>query len=149
VSKFETNARIILTNPHHWQELKEGSDLPLNCHFGDDATRKTVRAMIAVMEQSLLVNKNPELRARKIISRFVRQPDMKKVLDVWVQDSFKWDKKQMMVLLQVSWLFLVDVVCVVSRSYVRCFISVSFRWLRTSGLPLGCTKTSATRILWT
>jgi hypothetical protein len=76
--------------------------LPLNCNFGDDATRKTVRAMIAVMEQSLILNKNPELRARKIISRFVRQPDMKKVLDVWVQDSFKWDKKQMMVLLQVS-----------------------------------------------
>jgi hypothetical protein len=71
--------------------------------------------MIAVMEQSLLVNKNPELRTRKIVESFVRQPDMKKVLDVWVQDSCKWDKKQMMVLLQVSWLFLIDVVFVVSR----------------------------------
>jgi hypothetical protein len=34
-------------------------------------------------------------------------------------------------------------------SYVRSFIAVSFRWSRTSEMPLGCTKTSATSNLWT
>ena len=62
---------------------------------------RLVKAMIEAMEKSLLANKNPELRARQIVSKLVVQPDMKKLLDAWVVDSFKWDAKQMEVLFQV------------------------------------------------
>jgi hypothetical protein len=79
--------------------MKERKDAP---HFGYDATRKTVRAMLDAMEKSLIANKNPELRARQIVSKLVVQPDMKKLLDAWVVDSFKWDPKQMEVLFQVQ-----------------------------------------------
>jgi hypothetical protein len=48
--------------------MKERKDAP---HFGYDATRKTVKAMIDAMEKSLIANKNPELRARQIVSKLV------------------------------------------------------------------------------
>jgi hypothetical protein len=80
---------------------QESKEQDLKFTFGPDASRKSVRAMIAAMESSLIANKDPERRARQIISQFVDHPDMKKLLHAWVEDSFKWDRKQMEVLMQV------------------------------------------------
>jgi hypothetical protein len=63
---------------------QESKEQDLKFTFGPDASRKSVRAMIAAMESSLIA------RARQIISQFVDHPDMK-----------KWDRKQMEVLMQV------------------------------------------------
>ena len=49
----------------------------------------------------MIANKDPERRARQIISQFVGHPDMKKLLDAWVSDSYMWDPKQMKVLMEV------------------------------------------------
>jgi hypothetical protein len=89
--------------------------------------------MIEAMEKSLIANKNPELRARQIVSKFVVQPDMKKMLDAWVVDSFKWDPKQMEVLFQVrlcasAQYLLIDVLCPCAVSRVCHYFCSFSRW---------------------
>jgi hypothetical protein len=62
--------------------------------FGYVATQAAVQSMIRELEQSLIKDRAPEVRARAIIAQFVKQPDVKKVLDDLVEHTLMFEPKQ-------------------------------------------------------
>ena len=70
-----------------------GVDMSIAPMFGLRSVQSTVEKMIEVLEETLIIRRQPEYRAQAVLEQFLDHPDLKKVIAGLNQSHWGWNLK--------------------------------------------------------